>query len=88
MKINYLKDEKNEIELELDNATIAEILRVYLSQDEGVEFAAWKREHPTKNPVLKIKTSGKTASKALNDAKEKLEKDLDKIQSEFKKVAK
>ena len=88
MKLNYIKDEKNEIELELDNATIAEILRVYLSQDESVEFVAWKREHPTKNPILKIKTSGKTASKALNDAKEKLEKDLDKIQSEFKKVAK
>ena len=88
MKLNYIKDEKNEINLELDNATIAEILRVYLSQDESVEFVAWKREHPTKNPILKIKTSGKTASKALNDAKEKLEKDLDKIQSEFKKVAK
>jgi len=88
MKINYIKEEKNEIELELDNTTIAEILRAYLIQDEDVEFAAWRKEHPTKNPILKIKTSGKTAKKALNDAIEKIEKELDKIESDFKKAVK
>jgi len=88
MKINYIKEEKNEIELELDNITIAEILRAYLIQDEDVEFAAWRKEHPTKNPILKIKTSGKTAKKALNDAIEKIEKELDKIESDFKKAVK
>jgi DNA-directed RNA polymerase subunit L len=88
MKITYLKEEKNEIELELDNTTIAEILRAYLVKDENVDFAAWKREHPTKNPILKLMTSGKTAKKALIDASERIEKDLDKIQADFKKSIK
>ncbi|MEM3405399.1 MAG: RpoL/Rpb11 RNA polymerase subunit family protein [Candidatus Pacearchaeota archaeon] len=88
MKVNYLKEEKNEIELELDNTTIAEILRVYLAKDDNVDFVAWRKEHPTKNPILKIKTSNKSAKKALLDAKEKIEKDLDKVLDEFKKSIK
>ena len=39
MKI--IKDEKNAIEVELENITLAEILRVYLNKDSGVSFAAW-----------------------------------------------
>lgn len=88
MQIKYIKDEKNDAEIELNNLTVAEILRVYLMQDEGVEMAAWKRDHPTKNPILKIKTDSKTVSKALKDAIEKIEKDLDKVASEMKKSVK
>ena len=88
MKITYLKDEKNDIEIELDNATVAEIVRNYLMQDENVEMAAWKREHPTKNPMLTIKTEGKTAKKALLDAIEKVQKVNAEVASEFKKVVK
>ena len=86
MQIKYLKDEKNDAEIELDNLTIAEILRSYLSQDSSVEFVAWRREHPFKNIVLKVKTSGKTVKKAVSDAYEKIEKDLDKLVSDFKKT--
>lgn len=85
MKINYLKEEKDDLEIELDNPTIAELLRVYLNKDDSVTLAAWKREHPTKNPVLKIKTNGKTAKKALNDAISQAEKELDKLEADFKK---
>ena len=84
MKTNFLKDEKNEAEIEIDNSTIAEILRVYLAQDDSVSFVAWKKSHPTKNPVLKVKASGKSARKAVEDAVSKIEKDIDKIESEFK----
>jgi len=86
MQIKYLKDEKNEAEIELDNLTMAEILRSYLSQDTSVEFVAWRREHPFKNIVLKIKTSGKTVKKAVADASSSIEKDLDKLVSDFKKA--
>ncbi len=82
----YLKQEKNEIELELSSVTVAELLRAYLNQDEGVTLVAWKREHPTKNPRLKIKTKDKTAKKALHDAIADIEKDLDKLESSFKKA--
>lgn len=86
MKVVYLKDEKNEAEIEIDNLTIAEILRVYLTKDESVTFAAWKKEHPSKNPILKVKTKGKSARKAVEDASSKIEKELDKLVSEFKKA--
>jgi DNA-directed RNA polymerase subunit L len=101
MEINILKSSKDEIEIEVESLTIAEILRVYLNKDSAVDFAAWKREHPTKKPVLRVKTragtsssthssgsqmKGKTAKKAVNDAVAAIEKDLDKILDDFKKM--
>jgi len=86
MESKFLKDEKNEAEIELDNLTAAEILRVYLNKDDGVDFAAWKRPHPMKKAIiLKIKTKGKTARKALSDAVSEIEKESDKLVAEFKK---
>ncbi|MDD5023121.1 MAG: RpoL/Rpb11 RNA polymerase subunit family protein [Candidatus ainarchaeum sp.] len=86
MEITILKDEKEDLEAELDNVTIAEILRVYLNKDSAVTFVAWKREHPTKNPLIAVKTKGKTAKKAINDAVSAITKDLEKIESDFKKL--
>lgn len=86
MEINILNDSKNETEVEIDSLTIAEILRVYLNKDSSVTFSAWRREHPTKNPVLRVQTKGKTAKKAINDAVNALIKDLDKLESDFKKM--
>ena len=86
MEINVLKSSKDELELEFENSTIAEILRVYLNKDSSVEFAAWKREHPTEKPVLAVKTKGKTPKKAVADAVNLITKDLDKVESDFKKM--
>ena len=86
MEVNVLKSEKNEIEVELENITLAEILRVYLNKDSNVEVAVWKREHPTKSPVLLVRTKGKTAKKAIDDAVSTISKDLDKVASDFSKL--
>jgi DNA-directed RNA polymerase subunit L len=86
MDVNILRAEKDEIEVELGDITIAEILRVYLNKDDSVNFAAWRREHPTKNPVLLVKTKGKTAKKAVSDAVKEIEKELDKLETDFKKL--
>ena len=86
MEINILKSSKDEIEAEIENLTIAEILRVYLNKDSAVTFAAWKRKHPTEKPILLVKTKGKTAKKAINDAVSAITKDLDKFESDFKKM--
>ena len=86
MEINILKSSKDELELEIENLTIAEILRVYLNKDSSVEFAAWKREHPTEKPVLAVKTKGKTPKKAVADAVNLITKDLDKVEADFKKM--
>ena len=84
--MNILESAKNEIKVELENVTLAEILRVYLNKDSAVSFAAWKREHPTEKPILLVKTKGKTAKKAISDAVGVITKELDKVESEFKKL--
>ena len=77
---------KDEIEVQLGSVTLVEILRVYLNKDAAVTFAAWKQEHPTKNPILRVTTKGKTATKAINDAVATITKDLDKILVDFGKL--
>ena len=85
MEIKILKDEKNDLELELDNQTIAEVLRVYLNEDSNVKIAAWRKEHYSKPIILKIVTDGKSAKKVLQDSIGKIQKELNKYRNEFKK---
>jgi len=86
MEIKIIKDEKNDLEVQLDNQTVAELVRSYLNQDDKVKLGAWKREHYSKPVVLKITTEGKIAKKALHDAIAKAQKDLKKYSEEFKKA--
>ncbi|VVB82825.1 DNA-directed RNA polymerase subunit L [uncultured archaeon] len=86
MEMTILRNEKEELELETDSLTIVEILRVYLNKDSAVTFAAWKREHPTKKPILLVKTKGKSAKKAIEEAVSAITKDLDKVEDDFKKM--
>jgi len=83
-----LKNEKNHIEMEIDNLTIVETIRSFLWQDDSVKFAAWKRDHPTKKPVLIVKTEGKTAKKAIEDCIERIEKLSDKVLDSLKSAKK
>ena len=85
MEVKYITDEKNEAEIDIDNLTMAEVLRAYLAKDDDVSFVAWRREHPSKNPVLKIKTKGKTVKKAISDAISKIEKEADNLVDGLKK---
>jgi DNA-directed RNA polymerase subunit L len=80
-----LKNDKNEMEVAIANLTIAEVLRVYLNEDSNVEFAAWKRDHPSKPTVLRVETKGKTPKKALEDAVAKISKEADVLVSVVKK---
>ena len=86
METEIIREEKEEMEIKFDNLTLAEIMRVFLNKDSAVTFAAWKREHSTELPVLLVKTKGKTAKKAIHDAIAELTKELDKIETNFKKL--
>ena len=86
MDFEILKNEKNEMEVAIGNLTLAEVLRVYLNKDSDVEFAAWKRDHPSKPTVLRVETKGKTAKKALQDAVVKIEKESEQLVSVVKKA--
>lgn len=84
MNIQVIKQEKNSVELTIDNLTIAEVLRAYLNK-EGIEFAAWRREHPSKPVIFKIDSSGKTVNKAVSEAVASIKKDCDSIVKSLKK---
>lgn len=88
MELKIIKDEKNELEVQIDNQTVAELVRVYLNQDDSVKMGAWKKEHYSKPLILRVVTEGKTAKKALQDAIAKARKDLEKYSEEFKKAGK
>jgi len=86
MDVQILKDEGNELEIELMDITIAEVLRVYLHKNADVEFAAWRRDYPTKPIVLRVETKkGKTAKKAVQEAIDEIEKDSEKLVAEVKR---
>lgn len=84
MDVKILKQDKDSIEVEINSLTIVEILRVYLNKDSSVSFAAWRRDHPTKNPVLAVKA--KNPKKAIKDAVLAVTKDLDKVEKDFSKL--
>jgi DNA-directed RNA polymerase subunit L len=86
MELKILKNSKDEIEVELENLTLVELLRVYLNKDSDVSFAGWRRDHPSEKPVLRVTTKGKTAKKALSDAISLVFKDLDNLEDDFKKM--
>ena len=83
MEIKILNEEKNLLELEIENLTIAEILRVYLNK-EGSKMAVWKRPHPSSAPTLHIE--GDSPKKILKKAIDSIKKDLDKQLADFKKL--
>ena len=84
MDVEILTSESDVIELKTDSITVAEILRAYLNQ-EGIKFAAWRRDHPAKPITFRIESSGKTARKAVSEAISAIKKDLSVISKSLKK---
>jgi DNA-directed RNA polymerase subunit L len=82
MNVEIVSFEKNEVELKVDNLTVAEILRTYL-YEQDVEFAAWRREHPSKPLIFKIK--GTNVKKSVSDAISALKKDCNQLLDAVKK---
>lgn len=86
MKINFLLVEKEKIEVEIDNLTIAELLRDMLWEQEGVILAVWKRDHPSKNPIIVLETKGKDAKKILISTIEQIQELNSEMISQIKKL--
>ncbi len=84
MHIDVTSSSKDDMEFKIDNITLAELFRIYLNE-QGVKFAAWRREHPSKPIVMKIQTSSGTVKKAVSDAASAIQKDLDSLLSVLKK---
>ncbi|MBS3083673.1 hypothetical protein J4423_02610 [Candidatus Pacearchaeota archaeon] len=78
MNVEIISQESDKIELRVDNLTVAEILRVYLNE-QGIKFAAWRRDHLTKPVIFKIESSGKSVKKAVSEAVSAISKDLNSL---------
>jgi DNA-directed RNA polymerase subunit L len=82
MEMEIVKKEKGDYEIKVDDITVAEILRVYLNK-QGVDFAAWRREHPDKPIIMKVR--GKDVKKEVSEAVRVIKKDLDAVVKGVKK---
>jgi DNA-directed RNA polymerase subunit L len=84
MHVEIIQSEKDDFELKVDNPTIAELVRVYLNE-QGIKFAAWRKEHPSKPVIMLIQTSSGTVKKAVSDAVGAIQKELDELTAVLKK---
>ncbi|MGV8142347.1 MAG: hypothetical protein ACP5NS_01780 [Candidatus Pacearchaeota archaeon] len=78
MNVEVISHSANECEVSVDNITVAEILRVYLNE-EGIKFAAWRRNHLTQPAIFRIESSGKTVKKSISEAVSVISKDIDSL---------
>ena len=83
MEIKVLNEDKASMDIEISDLTVVELMRVYLNK-EGADVAAWKRDHPSKNPVLHVEASNpkKLVQKAIDSVK----KELTTLEADFKKL--
>ena len=84
MNIEIVNAEKDDVELKIDNPTIAEVMRVYLNEQD-VKFVAWRREHPSKPVIMRIQASSGTVKKAVSEAVAAVHKDISAIEAVVKK---
>ena len=84
MHIEITNSQKDDVEFKIDNITMAELFRVYLNE-QGIKFAAWRREHPSKPIIMKIQTASGTVKKAVSDAADAIQKDIDALAAALKK---
>ncbi len=75
MNVEIISHSANESEFKVSNLTVVEILRVYLNE-QGIKFAAWRRDHLTQPAIFKIESSGKTVKKAVSEAVSAISKDI------------
>ncbi|MGK0209698.1 MAG: DNA-directed RNA polymerase subunit L [Patescibacteria group bacterium] len=83
MEIKVLLDEKKVLEVEVDNVTIAEVVRMYLN-DGGASLAVWHRSHPNEKPIIRVE--GDNPKKLMATAIDAVVNDIDSTVESFKKL--
>ncbi|MFO8016237.1 MAG: DNA-directed RNA polymerase subunit L [Candidatus Woesearchaeota archaeon] len=86
MELKVLEETKNRLVVEIngEDATLCNILRKELWNDDKVKSAAFSVKHPSIGvPQLVVETTGKEPREALSDAVKRLKKSL----SDFEKKA-
>ncbi len=88
MKMNILKDESKELEIEFETSdlTIPDLLAAELQKNPDVSFAGVIKEHPNVGyPRLVVKSTKKKAGDILEKALEGLSDEFSKLKDSIKK---
>jgi len=86
MEVRILKDEPNELNLELMDAdpSLPQLLVERLNKETSVEFAACRVTHPlVANPELLVKTRKGNAKELVMKSLEETKKELDEFRGKF-----
>ncbi len=89
MKIEIIKNEKNEAEFFIDGErhTLPNMLKEKLAQMGEVEFVAYRLEHPLdQKSRFVLKTKSVAAKKVLEDAIKELQTDISEFKKAFEKM--
>ena len=89
MEIEILEEEKNQLKFKVkgETFTLTNLLKKELFNDSSVEFAGFTVEHPLKDEaVFVISTAKKSPKKAIADAIDRLQKQLDDFEEQVKKI--
>lgn len=87
MELDVKKNSASELRFVMkgERHTFPNLLRETLLQDSSVTFAAYILPHPLgEDSEFVVKTKGKNAKKALQDALKKIEKQLSEFENAFK----
>ena len=91
MEIEVLENKKDTLEFILkgERHTFPNLLKSALLKDSAVEMAAYSLDHPMDNfAKFIVKTKGKTAAKAVQDAVKLIDSELSDFEDAFKKALK
>jgi DNA-directed RNA polymerase subunit L len=82
-----MSEEKNKLQFKLkgETHTLLNMLSKELFNDKNVEFAGYRLEHPLINEAI-FSVTAKNPKKALKDAVERVQKQVDEFQAQVKKI--
>jgi DNA-directed RNA polymerase subunit L len=86
MEIKVLNQEKDLLEFEVINKsqTYCNILRNALWDNQDIDYAAYKQDHPlVGNPVMLVRAKKGSPKKAIQDTLESLKKRFADLEKEF-----
>lgn len=89
MEVVVVEDKKNKlvVDIEGESHTLANAIRKELWSDSHVKAAAYAVEHPLiEKPRIIVETDGADPRKALQAAAKRVQKQLDKVKADAKKL--
>ena len=91
MEVKILLNEKDTVELELVGAdqSLAQLMTIKLNEENDVEFASYKVDHPVLgSPRIIVKTKKGDPAKLIISTAEKMKKEIEDFKKQFTEISK